>query len=176
MKQNIYQKKTADKTHSILAQIYEGEYGDYYQLSYDDSIEYINKSKNWPTNVINETFSSTYANLVVPFTSSLINEYVTTSSESYDFDNNLMIMISLNEGHTSSELASDLAALKDAYVSEGFVVESAVADPTHASYSLSYDGKLFGIQFFASFNQPMVQILIGEYVPKSFPTAEKIIE
>ena len=176
MKQDIYQKKTADKTHSILAQIYEGEYGDYYQLSYDDTIEYINKSKNWPTNAINETFSSTYANLVLPFTSSLINEYVTTSSESYDFDNNLMIMISLNEGHTSSELASDLVALKDAYVNEGFVVESAVVDSTHASYSLSYDGKLFGLSFFASFDQPMVQIIIGEYVPKPFPTAEIIIE
>lgn len=176
MKQDIYQKKTADKTHSILAQIYKGIYGDYYQLSYDDSIEYINKSKNWPTNVINETFSSTYANLVLPFTSSLIKEYVTTSTEHYDFDNNLMIMISLNEGHTSSELASDLAALKEAYVSEGFEVESAVVDPIQASYSLKYDGKLFSVQFFANLNQPMVQFLIGEYVPKPFPTAAKIIE
>ena len=172
--QELYQKKVSDTTHTFSVQVFRATYGDIYEISYTDSIDYIDRSTTWPTSSINAVISSTYNGLVIPFSSSLIKDFITTSTSMYSFDKTVMIIANLTDGHTMADLKTDLIALRQSYVAAGLTLEDSEDDSSTFSFTLSYDNQIFGIMVGGAPNQAVVEFIIGEMEIKAFPTRTDI--
>ena len=174
MHQEMYQKKVSDVTHTFSVEVASGNYGDIYEISYTDTIGYIDRSLTWPTSSINAVISSTYNGLVIPFSSSLIKDYITTNSSAYGFDRAVMVIANLTDGHTLADLKADLIVLRQSYISAGLTLVSNQDTPDTFTFSVGYDNQIFGIMVGGETNQAMVSFVIGEMEIKAFPTRTDI--
>ena len=147
---SYYQRNYNDKVYTLFLTKVVGNYFQVMTVSCYDTIGYMSTTTQWPETFIKNNIKSTeYKNLVLPFVSTLIENY-TSLVQTIEDDLYITVVATLKDGYTYNDIVEDGTEYFGQYVAIGFVVTSSHSDETYSGVNLVYDNGLFGIQMYAS--------------------------